>query len=213
MGKQKGTGIGIGAIGIIVCFILILAIPGSREIFKTLSASHPFLMGFLKFGVLATTGEVLSLRLAKGSWQLPDKLWQRAVIWGLIGVAITFMMKIFSAGVDGLLAAGVLPAAILRPFYISAIMNLTFGPAFMAFHKCTDQWLNLKSSTGGKVSRSQVIAAVDWTGFTNFTLFKTIPFFWIPAHTVTFMLPAEYQVAMAALLSVALGIILNLNKN
>ena len=47
----------------------------------------------------------------------------------------------------------------------------------------------------------------------SFTLLKTIPLFWIPAHTVTFMLPAEYQVIMAAALSIALGIMLSLKKN
>ena len=39
---------------------------------------------------------------------------------------------------------------------------------------------------------------------------KTIPFFWVPAHTITFMLPPEYQIVMAAYLSVALGIILGI---
>ena len=43
---------------------------------------------------------------------------------------------------------------------------------------------------------------------------KTVPLFWIPMHTVTFLLPAEYQVMMAAALSVALGVILSLgNRN
>ena len=57
-----------------------------------------------------------------------------------------------------------------------------------------------------------MIGSVDWTKFVSFTLFKTVPLFWIPAHTVTFLLPQEYQVMMAASLSVALGIILNLGK-
>ena len=39
-----------------------------------------------------------------------------------------------------------------------------------------------------------------------------MPLFWIPAHTVTFMLPSEYQVMMAAALSVALGIFLSLGN-
>jgi hypothetical protein len=37
---------------------------------------------------------------------------------------------------------------------------------------------------------------------------KTIPFFWIPAHTITFLLPADFRILFAAILGVALGIIL-----
>jgi hypothetical protein len=41
-------------------------------------------------------------------------------------------------------------------------------------------------------------------------LLKTIVVFWIPAHTVTFSLPANYQVLMSAFLSLALGFILTI---
>ena len=44
----------------------------------------------------------------------------------------------------------------------------------------------------------------------GFVFKKTIPFFWIPAHTITFLLPGQYQVLFAALLGVALGIILSI---
>ncbi|MCK7530557.1 MAG: Mpv17/PMP22 family protein [Marinilabiliales bacterium] len=37
---------------------------------------------------------------------------------------------------------------------------------------------------------------------------KTIPFFWIPAQTITFLLPPEFQILFAALLSTVLGVIL-----
>jgi len=42
----------------------------------------------------------------------------------------------------------------------------------------------------------------------NFIFKKTIPFFWIPAHTITFLLPAEFRVLFAAVLGIALGLIL-----
>ena len=91
-------------------------------------------------------------------------------------------------------------------------MNLTFGPTFMAVHKCSDTYLALRAKNGKGVKLSEVIDAVDWKRFVSFTIFKTVPIFWIPAHTLTFLLPSEYQVTLAALLSVALGIILNLKK-
>jgi len=45
---------------------------------------------------------------------------------------------------------------------------------------------------------------VQW----NFVFKKTIPFFWYPAHTITFLLPVDYQVLFAAILGIALGTIL-----
>jgi len=41
---------------------------------------------------------------------------------------------------------------------------------------------------------------------------KTIPMFWIPAHTITFLLPSEFRVLAAAFLSIALGAILAFAK-
>lgn len=200
-------------------FAAILIIPASREVFKTLSSTHPYLMGFVKFALLATAGELLAVRLAKKEWLLPSYVWARFLIWGVIGVWITYMMKIFGAGVGALMASGLLPnpqnallGSFVKAFMISATMNLSFGPTFMALHKCSDTYLDIRATGKGKITLANVIGKVDWEKFASFTLLKTVPLFWIPAHTLTFMLPAEYQVAMAAALSVALGIILNLKR-
>jgi hypothetical protein len=56
----------------------------------------------------------------------------------------------------------------------------------------------------------KIIANLDWNVQWNFIFKKTIPFFWIPAHTVTFLLPVEFQVLFAALLGIALGVILSI---
>jgi hypothetical protein len=53
-----------------------------------------------------------------------------------------------------------------------------------------------------------VIDRIDWPGFYTFVVGKTVPFFWIPAHTITFLLPSAYRVLWAAYLSIALGAIL-----
>ena len=91
-------------------------------------------------------------------------------------------------------------------------MNLFFAPAFMAFHKYTDTYLDLKVARKGAVKIKDITAAIDWDGFVSFIVLKTIPFFWIPAHTVTFLLPGEYRVVVAAFLSIALGAILAFSK-
>jgi len=199
---------------VLAVFIAVLAVPQSREVFKNLSSEHPFIMGFIKFGLLATVGEILALRIKGKRWDLPVCVWQKALIWGVIGIAITFMMSAYKGAVSSITESGLIygkDSAFLKALYTSAIMNLSFGPTFMAFHKCTDKWLELGAE---KKSRrlSDVVGGVDWYGFVSFTLFKTIPLFWIPAHTVTFLLPAEYQVIVAASLSIALGIILSIKK-
>ncbi len=195
-------------------FAAVLIIEPSREVFKALSSAHPYSMGFVKFALLATAGELLAATIAKKAPTSPVKVVWRFIIWGIIGVWITFMMKVYSSAAVSLMAQSLLPggnSVFLKALYTSVIMNTTFGPTFMAVHKCTDKVLELKAANQS-AALSAVITGIDWTTFVRFTLFKTVPLFWIPAHTVTFLLPAEYQVMMAAALSVALGIILSLGK-
>ena len=225
MSENKKTYGGAMLALIIAVFALlaaILIIPATREAFEDLSGAHPYAMGFIKFALLATAGELIAIKMASGKFAKPAYLTARIIIWGLIGIWITYMMKMFFIGSGALMAAGLLPGGklddgvfwktLIRAFATSATMNLTFGPTFMAVHKCSDTYLALRAQNGKGVKLSEVIDAVDWKRFVSFTLFKTVPIFWIPAHTLTFLLPAAYQVMLAALLSVALGIILNLRK-
>ena len=225
MSEQKklyGAAMLVFILLVFVGFAAILAIPFTRGHFETLSAEHPYLMGFVKFALLATSGELIAIKMASGTFAKPCYLIARIVIWGLIGIWITYMMKIYFLGSGAMMAAGLLPGGslaedtvwykLIRAFATAATMNLTFGPTFMAVHKCSDTYLALRDKNGKGVKLGQVIDAVDWKRFVSFTLFKTVPIFWIPAHTLTFLLPSEYQVMLAALLSVALGIILNLRK-
>lgn len=198
----------------LLLFAVVLIVPPTREVFKSLSNSHPFCMGFAKFALLATAGELISALLSKNGFALPVKLFWRFIIWGLIGVWITFMMKVYNIAAGELMQTGMLPggeSVFLKALYTSVMMNTTFGPTFMAVHKCTDKLLELRAKKQ-PAGLKAVVSAIDWSGFAGFTIAKTVPFFWIPAHTVTFLLPAEYQVMMAAALSVALGIILTVGK-
>lgn len=203
---------------VFLMFALVLAFPASRDVFRMLSGKHPYLMGFVKFALLALSGELLALRMSKGEFVLPPYTWARLIIWGIIGIWITYMMKIFFIATGVLMEKGLLPNAenpmfytFLHAFCTSVTMNLGFGPTFMALHKISDTYLAKRKEDKG-ITLGQTVAEVDWKGFWTFTVLKTVPLFWIPAHTVTFMLPEEYQVMLAALLSVALGIILNIKK-
>jgi len=104
---------------------------------------------------------------------------------------------------------------VLVAFSISVAMNTIFAPVFMTFHKITDMHiLQTGGTVGGFFSRcirmGEAFQAINWQRQWGFVFKKTIPLFWIPAHTITFILPEEWRVLFAALLGVALGVLLSL---
>lgn len=198
----------------LVAVIAFMIVPATHEIFETMTASHPYLMGFIKFGILATLGELMAIRLATGGYKKPAGFIWRVAIWGFIGMLITLMFNVFPGGVIASQEKGILPFAgnnFAFAFFTSTITNLIFAPTFMAFHRYTDTYLDLKAEKK-QVSLNDITNAIDWNNFVSFVVLKTIPFFWIPAHTITFLLPAEYRVLAAAFLSIALGAILAIAK-
>ena len=58
------------------------------------------------------------------------------------------------------------------------------------------------------IPMGDIMQNLNWRVQWGFVFKKTIPFFWFPAHTITFLLPGEMRVLFAALLGVALGVIL-----
>jgi len=61
---------------------------------------HGLIMSFLKFAVLATLGEIIGYRIKTGGYQLSRfGILPRAIVWGVIGVAIKAAFSIFSTGV------------------------------------------------------------------------------------------------------------------
>ena len=205
-------------------FILaLLLVPTTHEIFVRASKSHVYLMAFCKFAVLATMGELLATRLLNGHWNCPSGLMWRAVIWGLLGTLIALVFFLYATGVSGALQKGLLPslgdeglgAKFAFAFFTSALMNLLFAPTFMAFHRITDTYIDMGNGKLTDIMRlklSEVLDQIDWNGFIRIVVCKTIPFFWIPAHTITFLLPPEHRVLAAAFLSIALGAILAISK-
>jgi len=197
-------------------FVVILIIPVTHKMFVKFTTEHAYLGGFIKFFLLATMGELLAIRIVTGDWNIPKGLLYRAFVWGLLGMAIVLIFSVFAAGIASALANGFLPGGNSQfafAFFVSFIMNLSFAPTMMAFHRITDTFIDLKyENKKGKVTLSEVIKRIDWDVFVSFVIMKTIPFFWIPAHTITFLLPPEYRVLSAAFLSIALGAILAFAK-
>ena len=95
---------------------------------------------------------------------------------------------------------------------ISVAMNTIFAPVFMTFHKITGYaypglW-RFASQLLTPIPMTRIITHLNWDAQWNFVFKKTIPFFWYPAHTITFLLPGEMRVLFAAILGVVLGVLL-----
>ena len=201
---------------LVFCAIAVfIAAPATRELFIGFTSAYPYVGGFVKFAILATLGEWLAIRITGGSWSIPKGAVFRMIIWGIIGMALVLVFAVLSAGVASAMEKGLLPgegSALAFAFLTSSFMNLTFGPVMMIFHRISDTFIDLGYAEKSSIKIKDVVAKVDWKGFYSFVICKTVPFFWIPAHTVTFLLSPEYRVLMAACLSLALGLILAFAK-
>lgn len=210
---------------VVVIFLPFFLSQPLYEAYNSFNAGHPFLLGFLKFAVLATMGEALGLRLREGVYNKPGfGLIPRAIVWGFLGITIVAAFKIFSAGGPALLKTlGIAGAAeslagpmgglrVLTAFTISLTLNTIYAPVMMTLHKITDTHIVNNGGTIAGLFRplpiGEIMTGLNWRVQWNFIFKKTIPFFWIPAHTITFLLPVQFQVLFAALLGVALGVIL-----
>ena len=225
---------------LILCVIVVLTpffIPatGFFEWFSTTSKSYPiaFVLAFFKFAILATLGEMLALRIREGVYNKPGfGILPRMMVWGFLGMCITMAMIIFKSGTPVFLSKlGIADLTTINntfapdaplgwgkvgiAFAVSVLMNSIFAPVMMTFHKCTDIHI---LDNGGTVRgllrpmkmREIISKKVNWDVQWNVVIKKTIPLFWFPAHTITFILPEQFQVLFAALLGVALGLILAL---
>ena len=207
----------------LVSVVIFLVHPTTNELFVYVTKKHPYIMGFIKVGILATMGELLGIRILTGYFKKPVGFIYRVIVWGFIGMVFALVFDLFAIGVNGCISKGLLPSIpgkgllprLFTALLSSTIINLGFAPVFMAFHRITDTYIDLgNGKIAGilKVKLEEVTNKIDWSNFVCFVVAKTIPFFWIPAHTITFMLPSEYRVLMASLLSIALGAILSYAK-
>ena len=119
-------------------------------------------------------------------------------------------------GIDNageLLAGTMSTGKILVAFGISSTLNLIYAPVMMTLHKITDTHIVDNGGTVRGLFRpikmGSIMSKLNWNVQWNFVFKKTIPFFWIPAHTITFLLPADFRVLFAALLGIALGVLLS----
>ena len=198
--------------GLFLAFCAFLINAPTRELFIQFTDQYKLLGGFMKFAVLASMGELLAIRIGSGDWKFTSYFFARAVIWGIFGMLITMVFTIFSTGIGKLQAIHVLPfenIAWIRAFFISLFMNSLFAPTFMYAHRISDTFLDIKyEHKSDRITLSDIVKRIDMHNFLKVVVGKNIPFFWIPAHTIVFMLPESYRVLAAAMLSIALGMLL-----
>lgn len=210
---------------VVVLFLPFFVSDTIYDWYKSFNAAHGMVMSFLKFAILATLGEMLGLRISTGVYHNKTfGIIPRMVVWGLLGIGINMAMIIFSKGTPmfleymGLEHASTLIngefcfAKVMVALAISVAMNSIFAPVFMTLHKITDTHIG---NCGGSykalitpIPMTRIFTGLNWAVLWSFVFKKTIPLFWYPAHTITFLLPAEMRVLFAAILGIVLGVLL-----
>ena len=158
----------------------------------------PIVSSMIQFAILGTLGEVVSKWIVRKSFRYPFTflltLW-KMIVWAILAVGIKYAFSGHSAMVAHLVEVGMLPA--LNKFgmalAISISLNVQFGLLLVIMHR---------------VLANLVEKEKNWKGMDK-SMYSLL-WFWIPAHTVTFLLSDVYRIGLAALWSVALGLILGM---
>jgi len=161
-----------------------------------LVVAQPIVTAMIQFAVLGTLGDAISHWIVKRRIFSPydfKTLILKIIEWSVLAVMIKYAFIGFHGFVESLIDNNYLPhlEGIGKSFAISTSMNLQFGPLLVITHRLMDNLIAGKQ---------------NWKNLDKG--FYSLLWFWIPAHTVTFILPKEFQIGLAALWSLALGIIL-----
>ncbi|QSX37332.1 hypothetical protein [Shewanella sedimentimangrovi] len=160
----------------------------------------PFVSAMTQFALLGTLGEALACCAGERRLYWPFPLAasaKKALIWIVLALLIKLAFIGFPGFVGNLLDyfAVASPGTLGFALLLSVAINLQFGPLLVILHRWLD---NLAAGIN------------DWQHLDKSLL--SLLWFWIPAHTLTFMLPKPYQIGLAALWSLALGLLLGLNR-
>ena len=158
--------------------------------------TYPIVSSMIQFAILGTLGDIVAFWIIKKKFVLPYKtkiLFFKMLEWAFLAVLIKYAFIGFNGFVESLIANNLLPNlnGVVKSFAISTTMNLQFGPFLVLMHRLLDN-LIAKQNNWKNIDKG----------------FYSLLWFWIPAHTITFILPKEFQIGLAAIWSLALGIIL-----
>ncbi len=160
---------------------------------------YPFQAAFVQFAILGMAGDWIASAVTRKKIEYtPFQFSKKMLGWGILGLVI----KVGFIGMHGFTAAIFTkfhwPTAnvLLSAFCMSLFTNLLFGPQMMFFHRWEDNLL-----LGTKGYRGMDIAI------------KSLVWFWIPAHTLTFSIAShDAQIGLAAAWSLVLGLILGIAR-
>ena len=212
-------------LGVLAFFLPFFVFSKLFEAYYKFNLEHGLLMSFIKFFFLATLGEIIGLRIKTGRYYYKGfGLIPRALVWGFLGITIYMAFAIFASGTPVLLekigfqdAEYILHSdlnwkKVFVSFSIATALNLFYAPVMMTFHKITDVHILENGGTlrgfFKPIHFARIFKEINWDVQWNFVFKRTIPLFWIPAQTITFLLPEEYRVLFAAFLGIILGVIL-----
>jgi hypothetical protein len=163
---------------------------------------NALLSAAIQFGILGTIGEFVShfVRTKKiGMFCTPLELVGKIIAWALLGIIIKYGFTGMKGFLANLIATGLLPQAFDNMFLhaaaLSILTNSFFGPQMMVIHRVED---NL------------ILRQWNFDGITK--AWKTLVWFWMPAHFCTFLLPVDFQIGLAAAWSLVLGLIMGLSR-
>lgn len=156
----------------------------------------PIVSSMIQFAILGLLGEVISQWFINKNFKYPFGFWLtlwKMFVWSLLAVGVKYAFVGHEGMVDRLIERGMLPelTKFWHAFATATSMNLQFGPFMVLIHRVLD---------------NVVLTKKNWRNLDKG--FYALLWFWIPAHTFTFMLSDHYRMGMAALLSIALGLIL-----
>ncbi|MCX6801919.1 MAG: hypothetical protein NT067_02285 [Candidatus Diapherotrites archaeon] len=214
----------IDVIAVLYLFAVLGAVALNLDKFNGLTKAYPLPMGFLKFAALATFGEFVKIRKATRKWNFKD--WPfKLFVWGMFGMWFVIIFALFSSGVSAVTSRGLWPNFLAGNPAVDDSL-LSFGRIFAAFS--TSLWMNILALFAWPmmlvheyfnkvIEKKKFVSTVEFgEGLDKKVWFRDIPFtvlwFWLPAHTITFCLPEEYRILMAALLSLALGFLVTTRK-
>jgi hypothetical protein len=158
---------------------------------------YPFQAAFVQFAILGMVGDWIAAAVMRKKFHYaPVKFALKMVGWGILGMFIKVGFLGMHGFTEAIFAKFHWPTTnrLFVAFCMSTFTNVIFGPQMMFFHRWED---NLMQRTKGY--KGMDIAM------------KSLIFFWIPAHTLTFSIANhDVQVGLAAAWSLALGLILGI---
>ena len=157
---------------------------------------YPILSAIIQFAVLGTFGDIISKWLQQRVIFLPYKfsiLFLKMLEWAFLGICIKYAFIGFQGFVESLILHKLLPNLGLfgSAFSVSVLMNLQFGLLLVILHRFLDN----------------LISRENYWKYIDIGMLSLICFL-ISLHTITFMLDKPFQIGLAAVWSVILGIIL-----